>query len=265
MVNITIFQNGDVTGDNGRIIAYVGESYSQPICITHPLFSHISKEVEYIVEYKYNQTIYRSKLDANNIVRLKIEKAGYMKCQLIAIDLFTNETIFKSKTWNFLIQEKLKLEPSHYPCSINEYYNGHNCYNEKLKSCDCNNDNVDTYEAYHKLLSELRNEEDIRFSEILSLKQDIIKIKEMLGMDQNAASYIDANAIINSGEYLASADSINFPKINQPYELIVTNKNGFITQQAFETTDSIASFRTGINSDGTTLWEPWQELFSYND
>ena len=260
MVNITIFQNGEVTGDNGKIIAYVGEEYSQPIHIVHPLFSHISKEIEYYVEYKYNQTIYKNKLDENGVVRLKVENAGYMKCQLVAIDTFNTEIVFKSKTWNFIIQETLKVEPSHYPCSITEYYNGHKEYNAtvQVNNCNCNNDSCNA--KYQKLIDELQNEEDIRFSEIVSLKSDIIKIKELLNIDQNTASYLNANEIINSGKYLANKDSINFPKTNQPYKLIVTNENGFITQQAFETTSNEVSFRSGITSNGTTIWESWQNI-----
>ena len=76
MVNLVITQDRKVTGDNGKIIAYEGQEWSEVINIVHPQFPGC----KYFIEYKYNNTIYKNELDSNGHVSLKVENSGYLNC-----------------------------------------------------------------------------------------------------------------------------------------------------------------------------------------
>lgn len=253
MVNITIYQSGDVTGDKGKIIAYEGQQYSDTITIVHPLFTG----AEYFIEYKYSQTIYRDKLDANNRVKIKIEKAGYVKCQLLAIDILTGEILFKSKSWDMLVHNDFQLEPSHYPCD--SYIHcaplpPHHCNHD----CHSNDKSIDSYEAYFKLLNELRNEEEIRHKEIQSIYEDIALIKNALNLNKPITSNIDANELIEENKYYGSMYSINIPEPNQEYVITVERHDNTILQYAAESDGDNIWFRSGIiDDDGSVVWTSW--------
>ena len=259
MVNITVYQNGDVVGDTGKIIAYEGQSYSSAITIVHPLFSG----AKYYVEYTYNNTIFRDQLNSNNQVSLRIEKAGYLKCQFVAIDILSSEILFKSHAWNFLIQSSMSTEPSHYPCSSHIYDNtGYNSFNHSnyKQSMNCNHqhNSIDSYKAYYELLTELRNEEDIRYREIQNIYNDLKLIKDALGIGNNTPSLLDANKVIQAGSYIAAIGSINFP-VDQECTLEVANHNGHIIQQCFECDGDNIWFRTGEDDNGNVTWNSWAE------
>ena len=90
MVNIVVSQNKTVTGDTGKIIAYEGEEYSEVINIVHPIYD----DAIYYIEYKYDDTIYRNKLDSNGQVSIKVGNAGYVKCQFVVIGTIHGNVIF---------------------------------------------------------------------------------------------------------------------------------------------------------------------------
>lgn len=264
MVNITVHQTGEVTGDKGRLIGYEGQSMSETITVVHPIFSGAN----YYIEYKYNATIFRDVLDSNNRVNIKIEKDGYLTCQFIAVEINTGNILFKSHKWNFIIGSQMDLEPSHYPCSsfMHTTMNHHQCIHDHHHYHDhCNNDkNIDSYNAYYELLNELRNEEDVRFNETQKLNEDVIKIKQILNIDNSIASIIDANEIINSGEYIAGIGSKNLPneedllESTQEYILSVYKRNNIISQQAFESDSNNIWYRTGsMLTDRNIIWSDW--------
>lgn len=271
MINITVYQSGDISGDSGKIVAYSDEKFTQPIKIVHPIYSNAM----YYIEYKYNDTIYKNRLDDNGITRLRVENAGYLKCQFVACDILNGNVIFKSKSWNFIINEKFSTEPSHYPCSIIDgtYYSGHNCYQSishgNTCSCNhssnnCNGENFDSYEAYYKLKSLLDNESDIRYNEIEQLKSDIVAIKQALNISNSnsISSVINADLIITSGEYAANIQSINFPEDGQEYTLVVTRHGNNIMQEAFEVDSDNIWFRTGFIENGVATWNSWAPLIT---
>ena len=105
MVNIVISQNGNVTGDKGKIIAYEGQKYSEVLNIVHPLIDG----AKYYIEYKYADTILRNELDSNNNVSIQVFDAGYVQCKFVAIDLLSGDIVFKSKTWNLIVKQDLKI------------------------------------------------------------------------------------------------------------------------------------------------------------
>ena len=265
MINITVYQNGDITGDKGKIIGYEGQSYSETINIVHPIFIGTeSGGVEYFVDYKYNQTIYRDKLDANNNIKLKLEKAGYLKCQLVAVDIVTSQIVFKSKTWNFLVQHEMQPEPSHYPC-INKIYTGdicnHSNYPNMHTSCNCNHDTG--YEAYYKLLQELRNEEDIRYNELQEVRNDILDIKNTIGMMNDITISNDANLLITSGTYyLSSNESQNTPQVdsNITFKVLVNTHANLIIQEAYEMNGNRIWYRVGNKVENDTTWTTWTQM-----
>jgi len=267
MINLTVFQTGDVSGDKGKIVGYVGQAYSEIIHITHPIFSGSddANGVEYFLEYKYNSTIYRDKLDSYDRVRLKIENNGYMKCSFIAIDIVTGNILFKSEPWNFIVKNNTKLEPSHYPCD--SFIKGpmphphmiHNHSNYPIFNYNSNND-FNAYEAYHKLMTALQNEEDIRYNEIAELKEDIVLIKAALNISKPKPSIIDANEIILEGKYFANNKSINFPEANNAYILDVTKySTSVVIQTAYEVDGDNSWFRTGAISNGIVTWTSWAQ------
>lgn len=264
MVNITVYQNGDVIGDKGKVIAYVGQNYSEPIQIVHPIFE--GNPIRYFVEYKYNHTRYKDELDSNNRVQLKIEKNGYIQCQFIAENIYTGAILFKSKSWNFIVKEEFNIEPSHYPCSGHTLnYSGHDCFNNSYNKHHHNdNMNFDYYKAYYELKTEIENEETIRYNEILQIQQDLIKIKEALNIvDNTLPIHIDANKVITAGNYNADVTSINFPDVNQEYKLSVTTYTDHILQQAFEIDSDNVWYRTGTsttNDSSNIIWTSWSPL-----
>ena len=262
MVNITIYQNGDVTGDKGRIIGYDDQKYSEPITIVHPLHTG----AEYYIDYKYNQTVFRDKLDALGRVRLKIEKAGYLNCQCLAIDVLSGDVIWRSNSWNFIVNRVAKLEPSHYPCS--SIIHGPippNCWNHSNYPSahhhhhHCDDKSIDSYRAYYELLNELRNEEEIRYNETQALQEEIRKIKEALDIDNNQPSILDANEVVISGNYIAAVGSINFPVTEQECVLKVTTHGLHITQECTECDGDNVWYRTGEKINSDYVWTEWAE------
>ena len=277
MINVTVYQNGDVLGDIGKIIGYIGQKYSEDINIVHPLFvgSDGITGAEYYLEYKYNNTIYREKLDGNNNVKvlLDCEREGYLQCQLVAIDILNGNMIFKSNPWNFLVSISPTLEPSHYPCSAfmynfkddfdfhHRYHNGHfhNCYVPPIHNCGCNEDkeNFNAYEAYTKLYNELQDEEKIRFNETKQLYEDIMRIKEILHIDDPKSSILNADKLTQPGHYLASVGSIGFPKDNVEYDVIVTKLENILNQQALDENGEYSLRKGKFNENGEIEWESW--------
>lgn len=262
MANITIHQTGVVTGDVGKIIAYKGQDYSEIITITHPIF----KGCEYYLEYKYDQTIYRNKLNANNQVMIEIKDSGYAKCQLIACDIVTGNVLFRSKSWNLMIEEGLEIEPSHYPCSSfmhgSQVYKSHNNFYYNHGECKHAHDNksIDSYDAYYKLMTELRNEEEIRFRETQLIHEELIKIKEALNISDPVASILNANEQNIPGKYIAAIDSTNFPNNEQEFVLLVTTYNNNILQNAYEVDGDNTWYRSGVmDKEGKITWTPWAQ------
>lgn len=251
MVNIVVSQNKNVTGDTGKIIAYEGSEYSEVINIVHPIF----QGVQYFIEYKYDNTILRNELDSNNHVSIKVTGAGYVKCQFVALDLVTGDAVFKSNYWYFIVKESLKVEPSHYPCHSAHYYKhrppmfvaGHHKPN--------NDENV--VETIAKLSVELSNEEDIRFNEIQSLRQEIAEIKAYVGIDDVYSSTLNADEIVTPGSYKASAQSTGFPETNKEYTLTVSlYGDESVLQHAYEIDSNNVYYRSTISSTDIA-WSEW--------
>lgn len=254
MVNLIITQDRKVTGDTGKIIAYVGQDYSETICIVHPIFPGC----RYYIEYKYNNTIYKNELDENGHVSLKVENSGYLKCQFIAIDIESGNNVFSSYPWNLIIKESLQTETSHYPCnSINHLYH----HNHKHNFCD-HDINFNAYEAFCKLKDSIDNESDIRFTELQLIRDDIMDIKKYLHLDDTTASTLDADLQTNVGQYYANSNSEHFPEPNTAYKLIVStygNKN--ILQHAYEDNSNNVYYRSATSSNNNAyIWNDWIKL-----
>ena len=258
MVNLVITQDRKVTGDNGKIIAYEGQEWSEVINIVHPQFPGC----KYFIEYKYNNTIYKNELDSNGHVSLKVENSGYLKCQFLAINIADGNIEFASYPWNLIIKESLKTETEHYPCdSINHLYHHHE-HPHKMTSCYCNNNCAfNAYEAYGKLKLEIENESDIRFNEIQSIINDVTEIKKYLHLDDTTASKIDADLMINEGIYYANNFSENFPEQNKSYKLVVSNYgDNNILQHAYETNSNNIWYRSATVIDNNSVWNEWVKL-----
>lgn len=253
MVNIMIYQNGDVTGDKGKIIAYEGQTKSEVINITHPLFTG----AKYSLEYRYGQTIYKNQLDSNNNVQISVGSSGYVRCQLVAEDIISGDILFKSNPWNLLIKESLKTEASHYPCSSEYHHHEHGHVPPKHSNC---NGDFNAYEAFYKLLTELRNEEDVRFSETRDINQTLYEIKQYLNLTDAVASNIDADTVTTPGSYLSSVDSTNFPKTGVEFRLIVSKygENNSILQQAYEINSNNIYYRSSLADE--IEWTDWAQL-----
>lgn len=254
MVNLVVTQDRRVTGDNGKIIAYEGQDYSEVINIIHPQYPGC----EYYIEYKYNNTIYKNKLDSNGHVSLKVERSGYLKCQFVVIDVATGNVEFSSYPWNLIVKESLKVEPDHYPCSsIHHLSHSHN-------HCGCNKpEDVDfnAYEAYGKLAQQIDNESEIRFNEIQSLNRDIAEIKKYLQLDDTTASKLDADLMINEGVWYANSMSTNFPESNKSYKLVVTKYNETnILQHAYELNSNNIYYRCSKVNNTEHIWTEWTKL-----
>lgn len=257
MVNIVVSQNGNVTGDKGKIIAYEGQKYSEVINIVHPIFSN---GVKYFIEYKYGNTIYRNELDKNGQVSIKVDNAGYVQCQFIAIDIVTGDCTFKSKTWNLIVKEDLKIEESHYPCdAMGHHYKHRPPVVVAGTNCGCGNTEFNAVEAYAKLAQELSNEEDIRFNELQSIRQEIAEIKAFIDMDDATASTLDADTIIVPGKYNANAQSTHFPKANKEYTLNVSYYgDNNILQTAYEKESNDVYYRSTLAiTSGEPEWNDW--------
>ena len=254
MVNIVVSQNGNVTGDAGKIIAYEGQNYSEVINIVHPLFPG----AKYYIEYKYDNTILRNELDSNNRVSIKINNAGYVNCKFIATDISTNDVLFISKSWTMIVKESLKIESSHYPCNSNHYYK-HRYPTIIAHSESCvNNNGFNAFEAYEKLSTELSNEEDVRFIEIQNLRQELAEIKAAMGLNEQTASTLNANTIIIPGKYVANVLSTGFPKENIEYTLQVSEYgDNSILQMAYEKNSNIVHYRSTLNNAVEPEWTEW--------
>ena len=258
MVNIVVSHNGDVTGDKGKIIAYEGQKYSEVINIVHPLFDG----VKYYIEYKYDNTILRNELDAYNRVSIKINQAGYVKCQFIAIDLLSGDILFKSKNWNLIVKEDLKIEESHYPCNSLGHHYKHRPPMQ-IAPNGFNNAEFNAYEAYAKLSHELSNEEDIRFNEIQALRHELSEIKAFINMDDPIASTLNADTLIIPGKYNANNYSIGFPETNKSYNLDVSyyGDNNNILQTAYEKDSNNVYYRSTLAIiAGEPEWNAWTLL-----
>lgn len=260
MVNLVITQDRKVTGDNGKIIAYEGQDWSEIINIIHPQYPGC----KYFIEYKYNNTIYKNELDANGHVSLKVENSGYLKCQFLAINIANGDIEFSSYPWNLIIKESLKTEAEHYPCnSINHTYCHHHEHANKSCSCNsnCDDDNFNAYEAYGKLKMAIENESDIRFNEMQNVINDIAEIKKYLHLDDTTASKIDADLMINEGIWYANNLSVNFPEQSKAYKLVVTKYNDInLLQHAYETNSTNIYYRSATISDDNYVWNNWVKL-----
>lgn len=262
MIKLNVYQNGDVLGDTGKIVAYEGSCYSDIINIVHPIY----EGAEYFVEYKCQQTLMRDRLDSNNNVRIRIGKAGYLLCQFIATDIQTGDVLFRSNSWNLLIQKQMTVEPSHYPCPSHPTPHNihHGCFPHQ--PAPNNSPNMDSYEAYYKLVTELRNEEDIRYRENQAIREDLMKIKDALNIADPTPSIIDANEVIKQGKYIALINSINFPTNDQEYFLIVNQYNNKIIQEAHEIDGDNIWYRSGMVSvDAIPYvgdWTPWAPMIT---
>lgn len=260
MINITIYQTGEVTGDCGKLIGYEGTELSEVINIVHPIYEGCN----YAIEYKLNQVVCRKYLDSNNHVSLTLGESGYITCQLLALDISTGNIVWQSYRWNFIIGEKMKVEPSHYPCYSHVYnsMNHHVCdYYGHHDTHDCiNNDtSIDSYNAYYKLMQRIENEETVRFDEIQRLTEDVIKIKQVLNIGDVIPSTADVNTLTSPGEYIVTANSENLPSDDsQEFRIHVYKYNSTISQQAFELDNDNIWYRTGkIASDDSITWTNW--------
>lgn len=255
MVNIVVSYDGNVTGDKGKIIGYEGQRYSEVINIVHPLFNN----AKYYIEYKYDNTILRNELDANNRVSIKTDEAGYVKCQFIAIDLLNGDIIFKSKSWNLIVKEDLKIEESHYPCNSEHHYKHR--YPIQIAPNSCNN-HFNAFEAYTKLSQGLANEEDIRFDEMQSIRQELAEIKAFISMNDIVSSTLNANTILTPGKYNANKYSTGFPELNKEYTLDVSYYgDDNILQTAYEKETNNVYYRSALASTSEeTEWNAWTLL-----
>lgn len=260
MVNLVITQDRKVTGDNGKIIAYEGQDWSEVINIIHPQYPGC----KYYIEYKYNNVIYKNELDVNGHVSLRVENSGYLKCQFLAINIANGSIEFSSHPWNLIIKESLKTEAEHYPCdSINHSYCHHHEHANKSCSCNniCNDDNFNSYEAYGKLKMQIENESDIRFNEVQSVINDIADIKRYLHLDDTVASTIDADLMINEGTWYANKQSSHFPENSKAYKLVVTKYNeDHLLQHAYENNSDKVHYRSAITDSNNYVWNNWKEL-----
>lgn len=254
MINIVVSQNGSVTGDTGKILGYEGYEFSEIINITHPLFPG----TQYFIEYKYDNTILRNKLDGNNRVSIKINNAGYVNCKFVAIDIATGDVQFMSNSWTMIIKESLKIESSHYPCNSHYYSHRHPTVIAHSRYCD-NNNGFDAFGAYEKLKAELDNEEDIRFNELQAIRQELVEIKSAIGLNTNVASTLNANTLVTPGRYNANSLSTNFPKTNTEYEIHVSEYgDSNILQMAYEKNSKIVHYRSTIlNATFESEWTEW--------
>lgn len=272
MVHITIAQDGTVTGDKGKIIAYTDScgkpQYSETIQIVHPSFTGC----EYYLEYRYRQTLFSNKLDAYGNVVISIIDNGNIPCQLVAKDVLTGFIMFKSNPWHFIVKPGINVEPSHYPCPPFEiqhrgYYDYNHCRHHNHMpppppfSCGPN-DKI--YEALYKMNEKLENEEEIRYAEIQDLIQQLYDLKEKLNLTDPTPSSLDANQLVSKGSYLADETSINFPKIGFKYKCEVSLYDNIIMQIAYELADiydaSNVWYRIGRNN-GIRIedidWDEW--------
>lgn len=258
MINIVVSQNGNVSGDKGKIIAYEGQNYSEVINIIHPIFSN----VKYYIEYKYDNTILRNELDANNQVSIKIMNAGYIKCQFIAVKMFTEDVVFKSKSWNLIIKEDLKIEESHYPCNVVGHHYKHRPPMIMAHPGYCRHNCNDNLDMYKKLSDEINNEEEIRFNEIQSIKEELADIKNILKINNSVSSILNANTIIIPGSYNAHSSSTGFPKDNTAYTLVVSYYgDNNILQLAYEKNSPDVYYRCTLNSNTSEPnWADWALL-----
>lgn len=259
MVNIVVSQNGNVTGDTGKIIAYEGQTYSEVLNIIHPLFPG----ARYYVEYKYDNTILRNELDTNNHVSIKVELAGYVKCQFVAVDIATDDVLFKSKSWNLIVKEDLKIEKSHYPCnSLHHYKHKPPMIIAHDNCCHDDDDAFNALKAFEKLNAELSNEEDIRFNEMQAIRQELAEIKAAIGLENAVPSTLDANTIITPGTYNANSLSIGFPKNDTEYELKVSYySDDNVLQIAYEKNSNNVYYRSTLSIVANDIeWNDWALL-----
>jgi|GEM_PF-5587486 len=263
MVNITVFQNGTVIGDKGKIIGYEGQDYSEMIHIVFPQFSGC----QYYIEYKYNQTIFKDKIDSNGHIKLKIEKGGRIQAQFVAIDSITGIPQFKSKSWDFIVHESLKTEACHYPCPPEYIHsNKHHHHSDHHGCCNhdshgCGNNNNDCCNMLFEIKTELRNEEDIRFDNIQEINIRLDKIETMLGiLEDPIARIVDANLLVTIGKWSADVGSFNFPTNTDRYKLDVSLFNDCdVLQNAYEVDSDNIWYRTGILDSlaGIYTWSEW--------
>ena len=266
-VNIEISQNGRVTGDRGMIIGYEDQCISEPIHIIHPQFSG----VQYILEYRYTQTICREPIDSNGHATIKIQGPGYVQCQFIAIDVMTGNNVFRSNSWNFIIRKALRIEPSHYPCQAHQFTShnhGCNCGKSPCTcNCNCNSNDFDAFTAFWKLQNEIRNESDIRFSEIQEINAQLQLINDALKLDEPTPSILDANRLINPGTFASAIGSINFPDDINQFKITVSSfdNSRTILQNAAEIDADNIWFRTGTQSNISSIdydWTGWAPLIT---
>lgn len=249
MINITVLQSGTVIGDVGKIIAYQGQQFSEPIKIVHPNLAGC----QYYIQYKYHDTIYRNKLNLNDIVKIKIESNGYLRCQFIAINIDDGVPQFISKDWLFIINESLK--PNY--CMNNDIPMHDLMYKPQCYP----NAEFNTFEAYTKIINELRNEENIRNEQITQLTLAIEEIKNELSMNNTTESIYDLNMCTTSGTYHADINSINGPSkfdlSDEPYILNVRKTNDVIIQEAYELDGDAVWSRTGTLNNDIIIWSEW--------
>lgn len=262
MINITVYSTKDVIGDKGKIIGYEGQLKSEPIQITHPAYP----SAEYYIEYKYNQTIYRDKLDSSDKVVIQTLEPGYVKCHFVACDIRTGNVIFKSYPWNLIVAKETNVEPNHYPCyndvGYQKYRNPYNHYD-----CGCNHSNNASnndcsYKAYAELYNLLNEEVEIRNSAIKSLYEELQLLKAELNIQDEIYRVLDADLLVLPGKYWANESSIHFPHENEKYKLEVSTNSitSEIMQTAYEIDSDNIWYRTGSMTDENTAsftkWSP---------
>lgn len=256
MVNIVISQNKTVSGDCGKIIAYEGQEYSEVINIVHPIIA----ATESYIEYKYNNTIFRNKLDANNLVSIKVENAGYVQCQYIAVNVLTGNVEFKSNYWYFMINRQIQIEPSHYPCNaVGHIYSHRPPINMMPMHCY----NCDLEDTVKKLQNDIINECGIRFNELQNIQSEIEKLKIHTNYSNPVYQTLNANEITIPDTYYANEYSSGFPENNKEYILKVSKYNiNSILQEAQEKNSNNMYYRSAssIDVDGSPNWNDWTQL-----
>ena len=228
MITLRVGRDGNVAGDVNNIAAYANEKRSKPIRVLHPDFP----QAVHIIKYHQGHLDAFEVINRDDLFSFVVHDSGPVRCQYIAQDRCTGQTIFASRMFTLIISKAIE----------------HNCDNHIPELPD-----------YGQLQSEI-NKLTRRLQQV-----GILPVRDR-GVIANC------NQLLLDGESILLEGSINTPegtyRSNNQYLFRVRIIDNFTIQvaQLLKKGAKAVFYRTGYAQNSNNyIWTEWEAISFTNN
>lgn len=228
MITIQINRDGTVTGDTSVVAAYDNERFSKPIRILHPDFPHAVHKLT----YRQGRAVTTDVISRDDLMRFIVNGPGIVRCQYVAEDARTGDTILVSSPFRLDVAKGFKNPSGEDPA--------HRLHTPDIIEMD------------------------------LKAISDRLKEVGIITKTQDFQPY-DFNLLDEDAEYYAGPDSKHTPEgdgLSESRYVVrvrVVNSYAFQTAYMIHQYESSIYYRTGIKHSGDrVVWNNWKPVLSNN-